>query len=138
MFDSLVAWAQAHPGQAIGSGGIVGFGMYAIYAYWDVIKAKLGGSTTVTTPKPGNIPTRRQVLDYADAIYTYFEDENCKEGMAAVEIVVKHAFHEHPQQSDATTGEAVNRIVSAIGDALKPTTVAPATVTVNTAPDSRP
>lgn len=136
MLDSLAAWALAHPGLAIGSGGVVAFGLYAIYAYWDVIKTKLpGGSTTVKTTKPG-IPTRRQALDYLDALYIYFEDEGCKEGMGAIKLAVTHAFHEH-QPADATTGEAVNRIVNAIGDALKPSTVAPAAATVNTAPESR-
>lgn len=134
MFDSLVAWAQAHPGQAFGSVGIVGFGLYAIYAYWDVIMEKVRGKTTVTTPKPGTVLTRREVLDCLDASYAYFQSVGCKEGMEAIGTAVSHAFHEHPAQSDATTGEAVNRIVNAIGDALKPSTVAPATVT--TAPES--
>lgn len=58
----------------------------------------------IGTPAPkAGVPTRRQVLDYADAIYTYFEDDDCKEGMAAIEIVVKHAFHEHDTEGHPTT-----------------------------------
>jgi hypothetical protein len=142
MLDSLWAWVQANPRLAIGGGGIVAFGLYAIYVYWGAIKPKLpaflGGSTTVTTPTTGTIPTRRQVLDYLDASYAYFASVGCKEGMEACGSAVSHAFHEHPQTQATSTTDAVNQIVNAIGTALKPqpTTLAPTVVTVNTAPET--
>lgn len=62
--------------------------------------AKSAVPTTTATVKAG-VPTRRQALDYLDALYAYFESEKCKEGMDAIRLSVTHAFHEHDAQGNA-------------------------------------
>lgn len=93
---------------AIGIAAAVLLFMYGkdILAWWNTPRANVPPPPpqigTTAPPKPG-IPTRGQVFDYADAIYSYFEEENCKEGMAAIETVVKHAFHKHDSEGHPTT-----------------------------------
>ena len=58
-------------------------------------KIKLPTTPGQAAPVKPGIPTRRQVLDYLDSSYAFFQDEGCKEGMAAVSEAVVHAFHEH-------------------------------------------
>lgn len=76
---------------------LINFGP-AIWAW--INKPRATTTTTTTTVKPG-VPSRREVLDYLDASYTYFEDEKCKEGMTAIQTAVTHAFHEHDSEGNA-------------------------------------
>ncbi len=59
-------------------------------------------------PDGDSIPNRLEVLELLDLAYSYFEAEQCREGMSAVKTAINHVYH-----TDFVTTNAVGDHVPA-------------------------
>lgn len=86
---------------------IAGAGVFVAFLQWPNISGAAGkvkSAISGATKTSGDVPARREVLDYLDGCYSFFESVKCKEGMAAITTAVTHAFHEHDAQGNVIEG----------------------------------
>lgn len=113
--DQVVAFLQTPKG--IGVLGLLAIGAYLLYKNWGSVQPYLPWSKTGTDTN--TVPSRREVLDYLDACYSYFEDVGCQEGMDYISGAVTHAFHEKADPPPAQPQQVVTQFVEAVSQALK-------------------